>query len=50
MGAATPRRRAGAILLGGLEAQGRGIFEEGLHEFLTRFIGEVSTLGAVVHE
>jgi uncharacterized alpha-E superfamily protein len=26
------------------------IFEEGLHEFLTRFIREVATLGALVHE
>jgi uncharacterized alpha-E superfamily protein len=26
------------------------IFEEGLHEFLTRFVGEIALLGAVIHE
>lgn len=26
------------------------IFDEGLHEYLTRFIGEISSLGSVVHD
>lgn len=26
------------------------VFDEGLHEFLTRFIGEAATLGAIIHE
>jgi uncharacterized alpha-E superfamily protein len=26
------------------------VFEEGLHEFLSRFIGEIAALGALVHE
>jgi uncharacterized alpha-E superfamily protein len=41
----------------GLGAAGRDrrmtvedVFDEGLHEFLTRFIGEIATLGALVHE
>jgi uncharacterized alpha-E superfamily protein len=27
-----------------------GVFEEGMHEFLTRFIGEIATVAALVHE
>jgi len=26
------------------------IFDEGLHEFLTRFVGEAARLGAVIHD
>lgn len=46
--AAQSRARA---LLGELaETQVSAIFEEGLHEFLTRFIGEVAELGDTVQE
>jgi hypothetical protein len=27
-----------------------GVFDEGMHEFLTRFIGEIATVAALVHE
>jgi len=26
------------------------VFDEGMHEFLTRFIGEIATVAALVHE
>jgi uncharacterized alpha-E superfamily protein len=26
------------------------IFDEGLHEFLTRFVGQAAALGAVIHD
>ncbi len=32
------------------EAEVSEIFEEGLHEFLTRFIRDIAAIGALVHE
>ncbi len=41
----------GRSMLAGLaELRPEDIFEEGLHEFLTRFIGEVAALGSAVHD
>lgn len=47
---AGPAQAVARNMLGELaEMQVETIFEEGLHEFLTRFIGEVSDLGATIH-
>jgi len=32
------------------ESTVEGVFDEGMHEFLTRFIGEIATVAALVHE
>ena len=49
-GRETPVQAAAAQLLSALENQStEQIFEEGLHEFLTRFIGEAASLGAIIH-
>ncbi|MDB5660556.1 MAG: hypothetical protein JWS10_3171 [Cypionkella sp.] len=49
-GRETEAQPAAAKLLTDLENQSTDqIFEEGLHEFLTRFIGETATLGAIIH-
>lgn len=45
-----PQARARAMLGELAEGQVEAIFEEGLHEFLTRFIGEVSDLGQTIHD
>jgi uncharacterized alpha-E superfamily protein len=42
--------KAKALHDGLLRAGVEEIFDEGLHEFLSRFIGDVAALGAVVHE
>lgn len=45
----TESQAAGQALLAGLEAATtESIFDEGLHEFLTRFIKETANLGAVI--
>ncbi|MFN3641624.1 MAG: alpha-E domain-containing protein [Gemmobacter sp.] len=50
-GSVTAAQRQGHALLSALaDLTVDEIFEEGLHEFLTRIIGEVSALGATVHE
>jgi len=50
-GRETPAQDAAAQLLSALENQStEQIFEEGLHEFLTRFIGEAASLGAIIHD
>ena len=50
-GRETPAQAASARLLAGLEGLTPDhIFDEGLHEFLTRFITESSALGAVIHD
>jgi uncharacterized alpha-E superfamily protein len=50
-GRETPAQAAAARLLAELEGQSTDkIFEEGLHEFLSRFIREAAALGAVVHD
>lgn len=50
-GRETPAQSAAAQLLSALENQStEQIFEEGLHEFLTRFIGEAASLGAIIHD
>jgi uncharacterized alpha-E superfamily protein len=50
-GRETPAQAASARLLAGLEGlTPEHIFDEGLHEFLTRFITESSGLGAVIHD
>ncbi len=49
----TPTRaqtEARALLAGLAELTIDEVFDEGLHEFLTRFIGEVSALGAAVYD
>ncbi|WP_333867664.1 alpha-E domain-containing protein [Cypionkella sp.] len=49
-GAATPAQEAAQRLLTGLENQSTDrIFDEGLHEFLTRFIEDTARLGTVIH-
>ena len=49
-GRETPAQAAAAALLSELESQSTDrIFEEGLHEFLSRFIREAAGLGAVIH-
>ncbi len=46
-----PAQAQARAMLGGLaEMQVDAIFDEGLHEFLTRFIGEVSDLGQTIHD
>lgn len=46
----TPAQEAAARLLSDLENQSvERIFDEGLHEFLTRFVGEAVALGSVIH-
>lgn len=50
-GRETPAQATAAKLLSDLENQSaERIFDEGLHEFLTRFIGEAATLGNVIHD
>lgn len=50
-GATTPAQLQVRRLLGELsEARIEDIFDEGLHEFLTRFIGEVAQLALNIHE
>ena len=50
-GRETPAQAASARLLAGLEGLSTDhIFDEGLHEFLTRFITESAALGAVIHD
>jgi uncharacterized alpha-E superfamily protein len=50
-GKTTPALSGARSILAELaEAQVSEIFEEGLHEFLTRFIRDIATLGAKVHE
>ncbi len=50
-GRETAAQGAAARLLADLEAQSTDrIFEEGLHEFLSRFIREAAGLGAVIHD
>jgi uncharacterized alpha-E superfamily protein len=50
-GRETPAQAAAARLLHDLEsASTEQIFDEGLHEFLTRFIGETAHLGAIIHD
>jgi len=47
----TGAQAQGRSLMAGLaELRTEDIFEEGLHEFLTRFIGEIGALGAAVHD
>lgn len=50
-GRETPAQAAAAHLLAGLEGLSTDhIFDEGLHEFLTRFIIESAALGGVIHD
>jgi uncharacterized alpha-E superfamily protein len=42
--------RARGVLGGLLDARTEEIFDEGLHEFLTRFIRDVGRVGAAVHD
>lgn len=50
-GRETPAQAASAHLLAGLEGLTTDhIFDEGLHEFLTRFITESAALGGVIHD
>jgi uncharacterized alpha-E superfamily protein len=50
-GKETPALPAVQELLAELEAQSaEAIFEEGLHEFLTRFVGQSAALGAIIHD
>ena len=50
-GRETPAQAQAAQLLSDLEHQSTDkIFEEGLHEFLSRFIRETAGLGAVIHD
>lgn len=50
-GRETPAQSAVGHLLAGLEGlTAEHIFDEGLHEFLTRFITETARLGAVIHD
>ncbi len=47
----TPAQSRARAMLGGLaEMTVDDIFDEGLHEFLTRFIGDVAGLAGLVHE
>lgn len=46
----TAQERARSMLAGLAELRTEDIFDEGLHEFLTRFIRETAGLGAAVHE
>lgn len=50
-GRETPAQAASAHLLAGLEGLSTDhIFDEGLHEFLTRFITESAALGGIIHD
>ena len=50
-GGETPAQAASAHLLAGLEGLSTDhIFDEGLHEFLTRFVAEAAALGAVIRD
>lgn len=50
-GRATPAQAAVQALLAGIEAATvETIFDEGLHEFLSRFVGEAATLGGVIRD
>lgn len=50
-GRETEATAAIASLLGALEAQStESIFDEGLHEFLTRYISQTALLGRVIHD
>ncbi|MCA3438012.1 MAG: alpha-E domain-containing protein [Rhodobacter sp.] len=42
--------RARAVLAALTDGTVDGIFDEGMHEFLTRFIGEIALVAALVHE
>jgi uncharacterized alpha-E superfamily protein len=47
----TPAQDRARHLLAGLaELRTEDIFEEGLHEFLTRMIGDIAALGTVIHD
>ena len=49
-GRETAAQAAAAAMLAELESQSaEKIFDEGLHDFLTRFIGEAAALGTVIH-
>ena len=49
-GRETPAQSAAAQLLSDLDAQSPDkIFEEGLHEYLSRFIRETANLGVIIH-
>jgi uncharacterized alpha-E superfamily protein len=49
-GEQTPAQAEAQRLLAGLESQSTDeIFEEGLHEFLSRYIAEMSALGRTIH-
>ena len=47
--AGQPQTKARALVAELAEARVEDIFEEGLHEFLTRFIDEVAALSGVIH-
>jgi uncharacterized alpha-E superfamily protein len=42
--------KARAVLAELADGTVEGVFDEGMHEFLTRFIGEIATVAALVHE
>ena len=42
--------KARVVLAELTESTVEGVFDEGMHEFLTRFIGEIATVAALVHE
>lgn len=45
-----PQSKARALLAEIAELEVKDIFDEGLHDFLTRFIREIAALGAIIHE
>ncbi|MGY6536191.1 MAG: alpha-E domain-containing protein [Pararhodobacter sp.] len=50
-GRSTPAQTAARAMLGEMaEMQVEQVFEEGLHDYLSRFIGEVSHLGGRIHD
>jgi uncharacterized alpha-E superfamily protein len=44
------QKRARKVLAELADGTVESVFDEGMHEFLTRFIGEVAAIGALVHE
>jgi uncharacterized alpha-E superfamily protein len=46
----TAQTRARGVLAGLAECQVEEIFEEGMHEFLTRFIGDMAGVGLAIHD
>jgi uncharacterized alpha-E superfamily protein len=46
----TAQTQARGVLSGLAECQVEEIFDEGLHEFLTRFIGEMAGVGLAIHD